>query len=327
MNAKEFSLLGAELELTAYGPYYCGVVYGWPVTVVNNHLNHLQFLVDRKRDRQTMKRLTELLKTRGGAVYSWLGNRLSLTGGSPKRRGSRAEYVGFCAWALTSLGLRPLDHCPCCGARYCDCAALTDKGYRLAHFRCLRLAAAEAGSRAEDGRHRGSYALGFLGAFLGMVIGTLPTFCTIAFLGMEFSLFFALIPICAYFGYKLLGGRMNMAAVVVTLIMSVLAIFLLYFEMILFSVMQMYEIGLGEGLLFLLEELGDAEVWLEIALSSTQELLFTALGVVVAWRIISVTDGGRAVSAKAALRMAVPCTANEAAPHEMPEPEIKSEAE
>ena len=105
MNAKEFSLLGAELELTAYGPHYCGVVYGWPVTVVNNHLNHLQFLVDRKRDRQTMKRLTELLKTRGGAVYSWLGNRLSLTGGSPKRRGSRAEYVGFCAWALTSLGI------------------------------------------------------------------------------------------------------------------------------------------------------------------------------------------------------------------------------
>ena len=66
---------------------------------------------------------------------------------------------------------------------------------------------------------------------------------------------------------------------------------------------------------------------MEIALSSTQELLFTALGVVVAWRIISVTDGGRAVSAEAALRLAKPCTANDAAPYEMPDPEIKSEAE
>ena len=55
MKTNEFSLLGTELGLTAYGATLCGVVDGWPLTLWNNNVNHGQ------RPRQADKRRSENL--------------------------------------------------------------------------------------------------------------------------------------------------------------------------------------------------------------------------------------------------------------------------
>ena len=307
MKANEFSLLGTELGLTAYGPNYCGLVYGWPLMLHNTHFTHVQVYVDRKKDRGVMKQLEEMLKTWGGAVYGWTGNVLTLTAGRKKKmRGSKAEYIGFCTYALNRVGLRPLDHCPYCGARFCDTAAMTTKAYRLTHYRCLRTAADEAQGKAADTQHSGSYLLGFLGALLGMIIGTIPTVLTIYFMSMEYSLFFALIPICIYLGYKLFGGRMDKSALVISVVLSVLAVFLLNYELFVVTLMVEYGASFGEIMHIIPELLADGSLWIDLIAESVQEFLFTALGIWVAWRFISVTDTGKANEAAASVQLAQP---------------------
>ena len=70
MRTNEFSLLGTELGLTAYGSTLCGVVDGWPLTLWNNNVNHVHLIVDRKRDSALVKQINAVLKTWGGKINS-----------------------------------------------------------------------------------------------------------------------------------------------------------------------------------------------------------------------------------------------------------------
>ena len=69
MKTNEFSLLGTELGLTAYGATLCGVVDGWPLTLWNNNVNHVHLIVDRKRDSALVKQINAVLKTWGGDQF------------------------------------------------------------------------------------------------------------------------------------------------------------------------------------------------------------------------------------------------------------------
>ena len=147
-----------------------------------------------------------------------------------------------------------------------------------------------------------------------MLVGTIPTFLTVVYLEMEYSILFALIPICAYFGYKLFRGKMNKAALIVSILMAVLGVFILNFEYIVFSIMREYGFSFSEALSFVPDLLRDGEIWAAIAADSLQEFFFSALGVVIAWGLISRTASGAAANADAALRLAQPYGQRAAAP-------------
>ena len=315
MKTNEFSLLGTELGLTAYGATLCGVVDGWPLTLWNNNVNHVHLIVDRKRDSALVKQINAVLKTWGGKINSWVGNMLVITAASKKKaQGSASTYIQFCVYALGHAGLHPLETCPYCGGGNCDAAALTGKGYRPVHYRCLQAEAGKAHNKADINRENGSYLLGVLGALIGMLVGTIPTFLTVVYLEMEYSILFALIPICAYFGYKLFSGKMNKAALIVSILMAVLGVFILNFEYIVFSIMREYGFSFSEALSFVPDLLRDGEIWAAIAADSLQEFFFSALGVVIAWGLISRTASGAAANADAALRLAQPYGQRAAAP-------------
>ena len=48
-----------------------------------------------------------------------------------------------------------------------------------------------------------------------------------------YALLFALIPLCIYYGYKLLKGKMNKVVIVLTVILSVLSVYMI--EMLLLA--------------------------------------------------------------------------------------------
>ena len=308
MKTNEFALLGQELDLTPYGPFLCGIVDGWPITLANNSFTLLRITVDKTRKASISRQFEAELKTWSGKLYSWIGDQLVLSAplNRKKAKGTTADYIHFALEALSRAGLSPCGQCPYCGDGNCDHAACTPKGYRLAHYRCLQQQALTVKSKAEDNQQNGNYLPGILGAFLGMIVGSVPTFLTIAFMQMEYALLFALIPICAYFGYKLFGGRMNRTALVVSIVMAVLGVFLLNFEYIAYMVMHDYNATFGEMIRFMPELLRDGSVWLEIAANSLQEFLFSALGVLFAWRFISGTASGAVSNAEATLRLAKP---------------------
>ena len=184
----------------------------------------------------------------------------------------------------------------------------------MRHYRCLQAEAGKAHNKADINRENGSYLLGVLGALIGMLVGTIPTFLTVVYLEMEYSILFALIPICAYFGYKLFRGKMNKAALIVSILMAVLGVFILNFEYIVFSIMREYGFSFSEALSFVPDLLRDGEIWAAIAADSLQEFFFSALGVVIAWGLISRTASGAAANADAALRLAQPYGQRAAAP-------------
>lgn len=307
MKTNEFKQFASELGLDAYGAAFCGVVDGWPLTLINNNVSYIQLVVDRKRDSALAKQIDSTLKTWGGKISSWNGEIMTISAPAKKKmQGSDADYVRLCAQTLSHNGLRTPDVCPFCGAGNCDATALTNKGYRPVHYRCLQNEATKAQSKAETNRENGSYLLGFIGALIGMLVGTIPTFLTVVFMQREYSLLFALIPICAYFGYKLFRGKMDKAALVISILMAILGVFILNFEFIVFSMMKEYGASFSEAMSVMPQLLADGSVWSELAAGSLQEFLFSALGVLIAWRLISGTAAGTAASAETVLRLARP---------------------
>ncbi len=307
MKANEFTLLAQQLGLTPFGQVFCGEVGRWPITLNNNKLAYIRVFTEQPRSREAMQKISAGLKTWGGRIYSWSGNDLWLSAAKKNRmQGSEAEYVEYCAQILSDAGLLPRDRCPYCRQSGCDALSFAKGGYGAVHYRCLQDAAARERDKADSNLQNGSYLLGVVGAFLGMIVGSIPSFLTIAFMQMEYAVLFALIPLCAYFGYKLFRGKMNKAALVVSILMAILGVFLLYFELIIFSVMHEYGASFSQVMSVMPSLLRDGEVWASILTGALQEFLFMGLGIFFVWRLISSTAAGNADNAAAALQLARP---------------------
>lgn len=113
------------------------------------------------------------------------------------------------------------DTCPICKAASCDSYSFVTGNYVPVHATCVRVSAEEKTQALEQNNDQGSYIKGFLGALLGGIIGSVPNILMMYFAHRTYSLLYALIPLAAFFGYKLLGGRVNKAAFWVVSIISV----------------------------------------------------------------------------------------------------------
>ena len=94
--------------------------------------------------------------------------------------------------------------CPICNLPGCDAYAYHGESYQPVHAACVHNHALTQAAKAEDNALNGSYALGGLGALLGALVGALPTVLLVVFFDRISGLLCALIPLCAYYGYKLL---------------------------------------------------------------------------------------------------------------------------
>lgn len=116
--------------------------------------------------------------------------------------------------------------CPYCGrtdtdaVMYCEQRGAIPAGYRAVHTECansLRNAANEAKVNDE-----GNYFTGIIGAIIGMILGVVLNVAVIFGTERIYAMLCALIPLGAFFGYKLLKGRMNSFAIVISIICSAL---------------------------------------------------------------------------------------------------------
>ena len=112
---------------------------------------------------------------------------------------------------------------------------------------------------------------------LGMLLGLIPNLLTIVFTERIYALLFALVPIAAIFGYKLLGGRMDRASIVVVILVSLLGVpVMIYFELVIYIV-QEYGASLKEALSAALEVVKEVAFWREESGELLQLLLFMGL--------------------------------------------------
>ncbi len=209
---------------------------------------------------------------------------------------------------LKNLGFTVPDSCSVCGKSGCDCAVPRGAAYTPVHRACLEGSVAGAQAKAEKNARGGSYLLGALGAFLGAVVGVLPSALTILVAQRIYVLLFIIIPLASYAGYRLLKGRMNYVALILSIVFSVLGVYLLNFAVQLYYVADYYAISFSDAMSLVPAMLGDPEMWLEISKDEDfiKCILFVAVGIFLAWGQISRTSKTDVKDAQGVLSSAVP---------------------
>lgn len=219
--------------------------------------------------------------------------------------------------ALRQNGVEPAGTCAVCGASGVDAHCLVNT-FQPVHASCVRNQNADAKAAAEKNEEQGSYALGIVGAVLGMLVGLIPNVLSIVFADRIWSLLFALVPLAAMFGYRKLKGKQSVAAIVIVVILSLVGVIVL--ECIINSIylMQEYEVGFGAALGAVVQFLFTGEGIAAFVQDGLEMFLFMALGIFISWRYVFQTNQTQVASMDAMAGTLRPLTHSEAA-EEIPE--------
>ncbi len=305
MTTEDFPIVAEALGLEQMGAVFAGFVDGWPILArTMGNVCYFTVSTEPARDKRALKQLKALAKSSGIGIQ-WVNHELCfLFNKRTVAETSETELLRHCLSALGACGVTPWDKCPVCGQNDCDSAAPNGNVFRLVHIDCLARNAEKAQNAKEENDFSGSYITGLIGALLGMIVGTLPSLLVIILSNTVYSLLMALIPICAYFGYKLLRGKMNAAALVISIIMAVLGVLLIQWELFVYYVMQEDNVSLGKALNDVLPLLSDGQAWSELMEDTAGSFLMAALGVWFSFSIISRTYKKTADSARLSLEYA-----------------------
>lgn len=293
-----------NLTLSANGWHY-GVIDLWPVALAQvNRTVQLQVVPEQKQGKANVKALKRECK--GWARIQWNTNVLLLTLRPNKFTGNIADCIKAAVRSLGRAGLTPSPVCPLCKNGNCDVTAPFGNTYRQTHRSCLSLKAAEARQKNERNKSNGSYLTGIIGAIIGGIIGCIPSVLSIILADTIYALLFAIIPICSYFGYKLLNGKMDKVALICSVVMALLGVYIINFIVLGYYAADYYDINFKETLQIMPLFLTDGETWVSITKDSLLEFFFAALGLLFAWRIISRTGNQNAEAWEAVFRAAEP---------------------
>ena len=299
--------VAAELGLFQKGSIYTGTVQGFPVAVTDaKKAVNCVIQTSIRPKNSVMKKLKELRKATKSAVF-WNDYIMRLTVNKQETaEGSPAQVLEKFLAILNREGITPLDRCPICRKTGCDAAAPMGGVMALVHMDCLKLQAEKTKTRLEDGEFSGSYITGIIGAVLGMIVGTLPNLLLIILLQRVFALAMCLIPICAYYGYKLFGGKRNKFAIVISIIMAVAGVMLIQWELVAYSLMHERHYSLSRAVSYVWGRMDEFSIWVDLAKDAGIEWLMAALGVFISFSVISRTDKGDMKLSADSLEGAIP---------------------
>jgi hypothetical protein len=111
--------------------------------------------------------------------------------------------------AITQNNMRIPSVCPICGRHDCDSYANVGLAYQKVHAHCVQTQSADVKAKVERNEESGSYILGFIGALVGGMVGMIPTILLVLYLQLISGWLCALVPLCAYYGYKILRGKLG----------------------------------------------------------------------------------------------------------------------
>lgn len=272
----DFSAYGVRDGYPITASMQAGRANACPVTVT----------LQEEPDKATQKALAQEIKAVAAKPY-FNGRVCSLTLKLDASRPFPLAALDDVLRVLQGQGMTPPCQCALCNQMGYDAYAMVKGRYDAVHQGCMDSLHDEAVAKAKQ--VPGSYWTGILGAILGCIVGIIPNVLTIWLSETIYSLLYALIPLCSYYGYKLCRGKMNKAAVAATLVLSVLSVFIIEFVLLNITLMEEYEVGLGLSLALTFPLLADGEVWVLMAQDAVSSFLFIALGVFIVWGQISRT--------------------------------------
>lgn len=192
--------------------------------------------------------------------------------------------------ALQRNGIGPANTCAVTGAANPDslCLMVDNKyaGYQPVCGGAVRQKEYEVQSKVEDNENNGSYVAGFFGAVIGMLVAVALNVFLMVLTNRMYVVLFALVPICAMFGYRLFKGRTNKTSIIIMILLSLLAIPMIVYFIAVVTLMREYALPLAEALSVGAQVVTDSAYLSEIKSDLVMMLLFMVLGLLFAWRFL-----------------------------------------
>ena len=250
-----------------------------------------------KRDKSLSKNLRRRVKELSGKGLGCVngGSHLSFVVSFNKKSPYQEQFENYMqaiSSALRQEGISPADSCAVCGGGTPDSLCFYDSSYQPVHSACIRSSLEQARQDIEQNKLNGSYLTGFIGAFLGMIVGSLPSIFTIVVLEQIFAVLFALVPMVSAYGYRKFNGRMDKLSVVFVVLLSFVSVIVMQFVSTVILLMGELPMDAGEALALSAQLLLNLEGLMLIITSSGSLFLFMLLGIFIAWRSVIQTNSG-----------------------------------
>ena len=296
----------ARLGIGAVGAAYIGVWDGYAVTVRHSApYYYLDFAVrlDRK-DRALAKALRAELKSRlPGKLLGCVnnGDHITCTLTVDKKTPYADQFeaaLGAIADALRKKDVAPAHTCAVCGKEHPDSLCLIG-GYQPVHAACVNTMTETTKQAAEENQRKGSYLTGFIGGVIGVLVGLVPSLLSILLFDRIYTVLFALVPLCAMWGYRKLNGKRSTGSIVVIILLSLAGVVLLEFLAVTISFKQEYGMTLLPAMRYTLNYLFTSVGVGVMLQESLAELLFMAIGIFIAWHFLAHTNQGEISQANA----------------------------
>ena len=303
MTNIEFSTMVARPDIVTVGNTVYGQHNGYPYTVtLLGKYAMLRVSVTVPVKNSVRKALTASVKPMCGKVFANGNDTTTVC----VRFSDAAAFEEVLRTALDVLQQNQLTAgtvCPLCKQEGCDCAAMLGP-YVPAHRSCVEARNYSQAQQAKANLENGNYFTGILGALLGAILGAIPATLALVFANYLVGILFALIPMGAYYGYKLLRGKMNLVATVAVIFMSLLTSFVIEQVWFLGQIAKEFNVVVSIfDSVSLYLSLYTVPEMLEIM--GTQ-LMFVALGIFISWRFITNTGKAQIQNAASAVSTITP---------------------
>lgn len=175
--------------------------------------------------------------------------------------------------------------CALCGREETDAHAMIAGTNRPIHKKCIQKKLVNTRLEIEEK----SYKKGIIGAVIGCFLGSLPNLWVYLFWGQTYAVLFLLLPLCIYYGYKFLGGRMDRMVVVVTIILSILSVFCMEIAYLVnYNIQEQFVPDtLFWRFKMLIKVFQIDGLFKYILKNSSLKLLFVFVGIIIEWEVIS----------------------------------------
>lgn len=246
-----------------------------------------------KASKELKKTIKAELKSAGlryGSISRVMPNFLHATYAFTKTEDALRSFPAFLdllIGVLTQNGIGPANTCAITGAANPDSLCLVDNaqycGYQPVFSTAVRQNDYAVQSKAEENEMNGSYLTGIIGAVLGAVVGIAVNLLTIVFLHRIFAWLFALIPIGAMFGYKLLKGKANKVSIAVAVVLSLLAVPVMMIMDLAIECSKELNVSFADGIDWAIRNFTNPIVMDAIRGDLIKMVIFMAIGIVFAW--------------------------------------------
>lgn len=294
MDHKQFFSTLQQFQFQTVENICCGVWRGYAVSlrIYAGAYYYVDVAIRADKPKDVKKTVKRALKVRKLASVAFVGTMsITLTVKFPKHTDPANHFTTVMEEITSTLnanGIYPANTCAMSGAANPDslCIVYTGNGlsYQPVMSHIIQEQTEKVAEKVEDNENNGSLLTGMVGAVVGAIVGIIVNVLLMVFTKRMYALAFALVPVAAMFGYKLLKGKATKLSMVIVIVLSAISVPLMCVLNAVLFVSTENKLSLGDafsGVTALMET--DPSFKSNVYSDLPSMILFMALGVLIAW--------------------------------------------